>query len=113
MFLFFDLETTGLPKSFTASFDEIDNWPRVVQIAWMIFDPEGNNKKSRNFIIFPKDFEIPSSSTAIHGISLANAEKDGIIMNRVLDRFNDDLMEVSTIIAHNLDFDLPTLNAEF
>lgn len=113
MFLFFDLETTGLPKSFAAPFDQIDNWPRIVQIAWMVFDDDGNNLKNRNFIIFPKDFGIPEESIAIHGITLDKAEREGVLINKILDRFNDDLSNISTIIAHNLDFDLPTLNAEF
>ncbi|MFA4849612.1 MAG: 3'-5' exonuclease [Methanoregula sp.] len=107
------METTGLPKSFTAPLDQIDNWPRVIQIAWMIFDHEGDNIKRRNFIIFPKDFNIPDSSIAIHGITLDRAEKEGILMNKILERFNDDLIDISTIIAHNIEFDLPTLNAEF
>ena len=32
--LFFDTETTGLPKSMKAPVEDIDNWPRMVQLAW-------------------------------------------------------------------------------
>ena len=37
-FLFFDTETTGLPKKWNAPVEEIDNWPRLVQIAWQVYD---------------------------------------------------------------------------
>ena len=113
MFLFFDTETNGLPESFTAPLEQIENWPRVVQIAWMVFDHDGNKIKNKNFIIFPKDFAIPDSSIKIHGITMDRAEKEGVLIEKVLARFNEDLTGISTIIAHNIDFDLPTLNAEF
>ena len=31
--LFFDTETTGIPKNWDAPVDKLDNWPRLVQLA--------------------------------------------------------------------------------
>ncbi|MCX6741278.1 MAG: hypothetical protein NTY61_02675, partial [Candidatus Parcubacteria bacterium] len=36
-YLFFDTETTGLPKNWKAPIEDLDNWPRIVQIAWAIY----------------------------------------------------------------------------
>ena len=41
-YLFFDTETTGLPNDYNASPNQLDNWPRIVQIAWLLHDCEGN-----------------------------------------------------------------------
>lgn len=38
MYLFFDTETTGLPKEYRARTEDVDNWPRVVQLAWALYD---------------------------------------------------------------------------
>lgn len=46
MYLFFDTETTGLPKNYKAPASDSDNWPRLVQIAWSIYDAEGNSWES-------------------------------------------------------------------
>lgn len=113
MYLFFDLETNGLPQSFDAPLEKIENWPRVVQIAWEIYDQNGIKKKSVSFIVFPKDFDISEPSSAIHGITVEKAEREGILLDRILHKLNDDLSIVSLIVAHNIDFDLPTINAEF
>jgi DNA polymerase III epsilon subunit-like protein len=113
LYLFFDLETNGLAKSLNAPFEKIDNWARVVQIAWAIYDREGKKIKSASFIAFPKDFNITDASSAVHGITIEKAEKEGILLDKILPRFNDDLTGISLIVAHNIDFDLPTLNAEF
>ena len=36
----FDVETTGLPKKKGALPEEIQYWPHVVQISWLVFDTE-------------------------------------------------------------------------
>ena len=41
MFLIFDTETTGFPKDWNAPITDLDNWPRVVQLAWQIHDENG------------------------------------------------------------------------
>jgi len=113
MILFFDVETNGLPKSPMGTYMDIENWPRIVQLAWALCDDDGKNCTRKNFIIFPKDFDIPERNSLIHGITIKRAEKDGVLINRVLEEFNDDLKRANLIVAHNIGFDLPVINAEF
>ena len=51
MFLFFDTETTGLPQRWNAPVTEVDNWPRLVQLAWIMCDDKGNIIEERSDII--------------------------------------------------------------
>jgi DNA polymerase III subunit epsilon len=113
MILFFDVETNGLAKSQKGAYTDIENWPRVVQLAWAICEEGGENCLRKNFIIFPKDFDISEKMSLIHGITIARAEKEGILINKVLEEFNYDLNRANLIVAHNIEFDLPVLNAEF
>ena len=111
MLLFVDTETTGLPK-YSAS-DDIEKWPRVVQLAWSIYDNDGNRENTSSFIIYPTDFTIPADTARIHGITTERAKKEGESLHKVLPRFNADVEKATTIIAHNLDFDLPIVHTEF
>lgn len=113
MYLFVDTETTGLPKSFTASVQEIENWPRIVQLAWAIHDTEWNQIDMKSHIIYPQKFEIPVDAVEKHGITTEIAMKNGISIESALKQLNNDIKKSSTIIAHNIDFDIPTINAEF
>jgi len=113
MILFFDVETNGLAKSLKGSYTDIENWPRVVQLAWAYCDDKGENISRKNFIIFPKDFFISEKMSLIHGITLERAEKEGVLIERVLEIFNRDLQKADLLVAHNIEFDLPVLNAEF
>ena len=36
--IFFDTETTGIPKDYYAPASNVDNWPRLIQIGWVIED---------------------------------------------------------------------------
>ena len=56
MYLIFDTETTGLPLRKNAPIEEVDNWPRLVQIAWQVHDAVGNLKSQGNKIVKPDGF---------------------------------------------------------
>ncbi|MFA7695693.1 MAG: hypothetical protein WCX63_09175, partial [Methanoregula sp.] len=72
MLLFFDTETTGLPR-YSAT-NPTDKWPRVMQLAWSLYDTEGNQESRNSFIIYPTDFTIPMDSARIHGITTERAK---------------------------------------
>ena len=73
MLLFLDTETTGLPKYNTT--DPTERWPRIVQLAWSLYDAEGNRESLKSFIIYPTDFSIPKDSARIHGITTERAQR--------------------------------------
>jgi len=109
--LFLDTETTGLPRYSAA--DPTDKWPRVVQLAWALYDNDGNCECLNSFIIYPTDFSIPSDSARIHGITTERAKAEGVSLHKVLPQFNYDVERATTVIAHNLAFDLPIVHTEF
>ncbi|MFA5332254.1 MAG: 3'-5' exonuclease [Methanoregula sp.] len=112
MFLFLDTETTGLPK-YSATNNPVEKWPRVVQLAWSLYDSDGNRESQESFIIYPTDFFIPVESARIHGITTDRAKAEGVSLFKVLPQFNADVEKAETVVAHNLDFDLPIVTTEF
>jgi len=112
MYLFFDTETTGLPKNYQAPLDDFSNWPRIVQIAWSLYDGSGNHWESQNYIIKPEGFIIPEEATKIHRISQERALKEGVALRGVLEHFLRDVKSASYLVAHNIDFDEKIIGAE-
>ncbi|RLD46176.1 MAG: 3'-5' exonuclease [Bacteroidetes bacterium] len=113
MYLFFDTETTGLPKNYKAPASDIDNWPRMIQIGWILSNDKGERIDSAEFIIKPDGFSIPSSASNIHGITTQRAVKEGVPLDDVLNKFNEIVDDASVIIAHNISFDEKIIGAEF
>jgi DNA polymerase-3 subunit alpha len=112
-FLIFDTETTGLPKRNNAPIEDLDNWPRLVQLAWELHDIEGNLVEAKNYIVKPEGFTIPYGAEKVHGISTDKAIKEGYGLPFVLDEFEKDLENTRLVIGHNIEFDLNILAAEF
>lgn len=113
MYLFFDTETTGLPRNWTAPIDDLDNWPRLVQMAWILFDEQGMEITAENYIIRPEGFVIPREASLIHGITTERAREEGEDLKNVLLQFKETIEESKVIIAHNISFDEKIIGAEF
>ena len=112
MYLFFDTETTGLPKNYQAPLDDFLNWPRVVQIAWSLYDEMGNHWESYSYIIKPNGFVIPEEVARIHRISQERALREGVDLKIALEHFLRDAHSASYLVAHNIDFDEKIVGSE-
>lgn len=113
MYLFFDTETTGLPRSWKAPVSDLNNWPRLVQIAWLQYDGKGNKISGQDYIIKPEGFTIPHEASQVHGITTERAMQEGAALNKVLEEFAGLINASSFLVAHNMNFDEKIVGAEF
>jgi DNA polymerase III subunit alpha len=111
VFLIVDVETTGLPKNRNAKPEDLDNWPRILQISWILFDLFGKKINSETFYI--KQFEpIPVTATEINGIDDSLIAEKGEDPIKVWSRFKEIAKNCEYFVSHNVDFDLPIIEAE-
>jgi DNA polymerase III subunit epsilon len=113
MYLFFDTETTGLPKNWKAPVSDLNNWPRLVQLAYLYYDRNGTIISGGDFIIKPVGFSIPPDVSRIHGISTQKALDEGKPLLSVLQEFESLIAESEYLVAHNISFDEKIVGAEF
>lgn len=113
MYLFFDTETTGLPLRWDAPVEDLDNWPRMIQIAWILMNDEDEVSEEKVYIIQPEGFSIPKAASDVHGISTEKALEEGHNIVEVLEEFRDSISKCSGIVAHNINFDEKIVGAEF
>jgi DNA polymerase III subunit alpha len=113
MYIVFDTETTGLPEDFSAPITDFNNWPRIVQIAWKVYDLDGKEISSHNRIIKPDGFVIPQDSIKIHRITNERANREGISLKNALDEFVSSINSSNFLIAHNISFDDKVTACEF
>ena len=113
--LFFDTETTGLPKSRKATVEDIDNWPRLLRLAWHKASNAGAGQEARDYIIRPEGFTVDNNSVAvrINGITHERAMDEGVVLLDVLEEFRDKIFEIDVLVAHNMDFDKCIVGSEF
>ncbi|WP_394753408.1 3'-5' exonuclease [Crenothrix sp.] len=113
MYLFFDTETTGVPRNYKAPVTDLANWPRLVQIAWLLADENANEIASVEYIIKPEGFTIPKEAVKIHGITTEQAVENGVDLTQVLTEAAAAIAQSSVLVAHNIAFDEKILGAEF
>lgn len=113
MYLFFDTETTGLPKRWNAPITDIDNWPRLVQLAWITYDDQENMIDCRDVIIRPDGFVIPPEVSRMHGITTLMAQEEGISLQEAMEEFAKQIDSAELLIGHNISFDECIVGAEF
>ncbi len=109
--LFFDTETTGLPKERSkAATEGPNNWPELVSISWAVTDGP-KIIRAKSYMIQPVGWNIPKDSIKIHGITQQMAETDGVELRHVMGEFIRDLLQVDIAIAHNIEFDKNVVTA--
>ena len=113
MYLIFDCETTGLPKNRKAKISDLDNWPRVIQLAWALHDETWSAIETFACLIRPEGFVIPEDVQHIHHITTERALSDGSDLVETLRMFAEAVTKAKVLIAHSLDFDLKVISAEY
>ena len=111
-FLFFDTETTGLPSDFNLPRYVVENWPRLVQLSWIVTDEMGNHVKEADHIVKPVGFLIPTEASDVHGITTETALQKGNDLAEVLAEFLNDFKDADLIVGHNIEFDKNVVGAE-
>jgi DNA polymerase III subunit epsilon len=112
MHLFFDTETTGIPRNYKAAVTDLQNWPRLVQLAWLLTDTDGAEIACAEYVVKPEDFVITKDAAKIHGITTEKAQQVGVALQFVLSEVVASIQQASVLIAHNMAFDEKILGAE-
>lgn len=111
----FDLETTGLPimknRNEYYHYNMLEKYEgsRIVQIAYKFIDNDYNVLSEKDFLV--KDVDL-GDSEQYHKIRKEDLEKFGKNFNEFMNEIVEDFTNASSLIAHNINFDLNVLSSE-
>ena len=112
--LVFDTETTGLPQSYNAELTDFAKWPHIVQLSFLLYDTEA--KVVLEYIDYiirvGPEVIISPESIAIHQITPARSQTEGVPIVEALAVFEKTLIEADLIVGHNISFDKKMLMVE-
>lgn len=113
--LFVDTETSGLPPDWNLPYAVEQNWPYIVQVAWLIYTREGEQVKAANhYMPLPAGVTIDPSSAKVHGLTPEFLQERGEDRGTVMQQLHDDLAHYQPlVVAHFMELDLHMIGAGF
>lgn len=128
--LVIDCETNSLPLDWGKPASDVDNWPRIIQYAWELFDETGKTIKQASYLIAPNGWTIPDKEYFVakghsepeavkackfwtdHGYETGINALIGEPIEKVLTEWVLDYNQADLLLAHNLNFDKSVVSAE-
>ena len=114
LILTFDTETSGLPKTRTISPDNLELWPHIMQLSYIIYDTELNDISliKDEIIKIPEEVSVSEDSIKLHGITKEMTQIKGIQIHEALSEFFNHLKKADKVVGHNIKFDIDMLRVE-
>ena len=113
--LFVDTETSGLPADWKQPYTAEQNWPYILQLAWVIYTKDGQQVKAENhYLPLPDGVQISAGSLRVHGLTPEFLQANGEERMLVMQRLHDDLAQYKPmIVAHFMELDEHMIGAGF
>ncbi len=113
MYLVFDCSAAGRPKNWKAYPTDTFSWPRLIHLAWILFDDKYKKIESGNDIVSLENYELTPEIEKFSHVTQARAEEEGKPLKEVLSNFSKAVDKAEVVFAHNLRFNENVVLAEF
>lgn len=112
-YVIFQTEVTELPKHWDTLIGDLNKWPRLVQIAWIVCNGHTGEKiRAADYIIRPVGFTIPPHSSDVHGITQERAMKDGVTLRSAMKEFAGAVKDADSLLSFNMKLNERVVTAE-
>lgn len=113
IYLLVDTETNGLPQDYSLSVTDLTNWPRLISVAWGLFNETGKELCRHYALVKPDGYRWNKVAQQIHGISPEQALTDGKPLAELLQQLWVDIDRADAWVGHNIDLDYNVIGSEF
>ncbi len=113
MYLIFDSTPITKPANYKALFNDVDAWPRMVHLSWILLGEDLKPIEDYDCIIQPEGFKITPAILKYTQLEEGEIERRGEKLDLVLDQFSKSADKAEYIFAHNLNANENIVAAEF
>lgn len=110
MILFYDTETTGIPRWDLPA--DHESQPRIVDLGAVLCGENGEELDRYESIVRPDGWTVHDGAAKVHGITTEIAAKDGAPIQTVLAGFDQLSRQATLMVCFNLRFDEKLLRGE-
>jgi len=113
LYLIIDTETNGLPQSYHLPVTDLTNWPRLISVAWGLYDEQGKELCRQYSLVKPDGYRWNKVAQQIHRITPDQAQAEGQPLIDVLNQIRPAIERADAWVGHNIDLDYGVIGAEF
>lgn len=113
MYLIFDCSPIQKPNNYQALFSDVQQWPRMIHLSWILLNEELKPVEDFDCIIKPEGFKLTPGIIKYAQLEEGEVERRGIDLEPVLDQFTESAAKAEFIFAHNLNANENILAAEY
>lgn len=113
MYLILDVTPERNPSDYNASFSEVNAWPRMVHVSWIVLNKELKPIEDYDCIVKHDDREWSENILAKAKVDSEDVVKKSVDLTSILEAFNSSTEKVEYIISHNKKVHENVLGAEF
>jgi len=112
VYLVLDTDSNGYPFDFKASYKDVDNWPELMAISWLLFNKDKELIREEHHVLKLAKKEISDSDMEFNGY-LEDDIINGEDSKEVFDKLIADLKQADFIVCHNSEYHLTLLKSNF
>lgn len=113
MYLIYDCSALATPSSYKAPFSDTFAWPRVIHVSWILLDKDLKPIGDFDRIVKPEGFTLSEDAMKKSSIDQEDLEKKAVLIETILDEFNESTNSCEYVFSHNLNFNENVLAAEY
>jgi hypothetical protein len=113
MYLIFDCSAMATYTDYKATFSDIQSWPRLLHISWILLGEDYKPIEDFDCIAIPVGYTIDEKSMTKAHIDQEDITKKSVSLEIILDKFTASADKAEYIFAHNLNYNENVLGAEY
>ena len=113
MFLLFDASANGRPKNWKTPAVDTFNWPRLIHLAWLLYDKKGNLVSDQSQYVKHDEMSMSQDSIDYHKVDLEEMDKNGKKVSEILEAFTADAKQAVYAFSFNEQFNENVVKAEY
>jgi DNA polymerase-3 subunit epsilon len=112
MIIIFDTETNGMIKDYALPCEVVDNYPRLSQLSYHIYDESFKLVKAVNEFVQPEGWDFPDDQFFRDHADINKNKELGKPVKDLLQAYINDRLACHHVVAHNMGFDSKIIRAE-
>lgn len=113
MYLVYDVTPTEKPKNYKAPFSEVNSWPRMMHVSWILLGQDMKPIEDFDCVVIPEGYNATKKIDNYGKLDDGERDRKATSLDDVLKQFAQTVEKAKYLISHNANMNACVLAAEY